>query len=48
MFKYLIIVLVARTEIKEDGGGVDLYIKDSIESKVPQDLNKIDQSIEHL
>ena len=30
------------------GGGVGLYIKDSIEYKVHHDLNKIDESIEHL
>ena len=30
------------------GGGVGLYIKDSIEYKVRHDLNKIDESIEHL
>ena len=30
------------------GGGVGLYIKDSIEYKVGHDLNKIDESIEHL
>ena len=30
------------------GGGVGLYLKDSIEYKVHHDLNKIDESIEHL
>ena len=30
------------------GGGVGLYIKDSIEYKVRHDLNEIDESIEHL
>ena len=30
------------------GGGVGLYIKDSIEYKVRHDLNKIDESIKYL
>ena len=30
------------------GGGVALFIKESIEYKVSHDFNKIDESIEHL
>ena len=33
---------------ERSGGGVGLYIKDSIKYKVRHDLNKIDESIEHL
>ena len=37
-----------RNQNERRGGGVGLYIKDSIEYKVRHDLNKIDESIEHL
>ena len=46
--KFTIISLVTRTEMKEEGGAAGLYIKDSVECIERHDLNKIDESIEHL
>ena len=48
MFKYVVVSLVTRTEMKEEGGGLGLCIKYSIECKVRHYFNKIDESIKNL